>query len=65
MKNKEKKRNIVRLDKNESVKLIRRGRQKAVRAVEQGLRDAEGYRKAQEVIEAHRDLKLDKLVVTR
>ena len=56
---------IVRLSKAQSVELIRRARQKAVDAVERGLRDPEAYRKAQEKIESHRDLRLDKLVVTR
>jgi len=56
---------VVRLDRARSVKLMRRARQKAVAAVESGLRDAKAYHKAQEAIGAHRDLKLDKLIVTR
>ncbi len=60
-----KERNVVTLDKAQSVSLIRNARQKAVRAVEEGLLDAEAYHEAQKVIESHRDLKLDHLVVTR
>ncbi len=56
---------VVELSKTRSEKLIRHARQEATRAVEQGLNDATAYRNAQKVIESHRDLKLDKLVVTR
>ncbi len=65
MKERHKAQKVVKLTKAQSVMLIRGARQKAVGEVERGLRDPEAYNKAQKLIDSHRDLKLDKLIVTR
>ncbi len=55
---------VIHLDKAQSDSLLRRGWQAAEASVKSGLCDPEKYYKAQKLIDLHRDLKLDKLVIT-